>query len=237
MNNAWNFNASDPKDGHNICSESHNSQEGCLDHYRYYWLLLVLFGWGRRSDLSSFSTLSMLPFFDVSQVSKFSLRQFAVAAVSAFWGAPLQDSPDPYDPVDYVDSCWLKWRDLGRGQTINDVHKKPHVVAEIILTHVSFWFVYVMNMLRVRTCEPRCMPQLVWEPLGSAEEVRLSCTALSTMSPRFWCGNFAQHAKLFAILAIHHQKYANAVNAEICSVPRPLGSLVGHPVTWHWAGG
>jgi len=29
VNNAWNFNASDPKDGHNICSESHNSQEGC----------------------------------------------------------------------------------------------------------------------------------------------------------------------------------------------------------------
>lgn len=57
----------------------------------YDWLLLVLsrtllvlFSWGRRSDLSSFSTLSMLPFFDVSQVSKFSLRQFAVATVSAF---------------------------------------------------------------------------------------------------------------------------------------------------------
>lgn len=58
----------------------------------------------------------------------------------------------------HVDSNGEIW--VGVRQ-INDVHKKPHVVAEIILTHVSFWFVYVMNMLRVRTCEPRCMPQLV----------------------------------------------------------------------------
>ena len=42
VNNAWNFNASDPKDGHNICSESHNSHEGCL----------AITTWGERSDPS-----------------------------------------------------------------------------------------------------------------------------------------------------------------------------------------